>query len=457
MKKNWGKKILILAVVGILAGCANQSMPGYQRVYQGHSIPTALMDIVQKRLRSEGLNHATVGLDSVGRLRLTGTYRDEEEVERAFIIAQSIVGIQSTSPFYPEKILEKRWEKEAGSALANFYKRKSQEKNQAPGKKRALVIGINHFLDRKHLTDIQGEDDAFQVGAILTGYGYEVDSVLGERATKDNIESAIAKMDKILQPQDTLFIYVSSHGNQPVPTPENNEERRMSIAAYDSGDIDPAKPRSFDKTAYLLHLQKTSVRDTLLQKLAQKPTQVTRVIVDTCYSGEILKGLPSEGAAYQTQKDAGEYEKASVSMASWTGSAFTSKAIVFSEDVKNTNASGQGKKTAADLPADPGFATRKNYTFITATAPGEKSYGPPTNTGTFVLAEDWKGGKGEKLRGSFFTQSFLASLKKHGGNVPAAFDEASSFTSRVTRQGGVQQNPRQFTNIPPAMNNIAKY
>ena len=442
------KNMTTIALAVVITGCANQSMPGYQRVYQGHQIPTNLVDIVQKRLNAEGLKQATVSVDTVGRLRLTGTYRDEDEVERAFIIAQSIVGIQSTSPFYPEKVQEKRWEREAGNALGDFFKRKKLAQSNLPGKKRALVIGINQFMDNKHLTDIQGEDDARLMGLVLSNYGYDVASLLGSRATKANIESAIAEMNGVLGPKDTLFIYVSSHGNPPVPTPNNNDERRMSIAAYDSGEVDTSKPPNTDRTSYMLNLQRTSVRDTLIQNLAQKPSAVTRVIIDTCYSGEILKGTNSPGAAFQAQLNGGAHEKASVSVASWTGASFTSKAITFIDDAK-PGAAPAVPSNSAD------FATRKNYTFITATSPGELSYGPPTTVGTFYLGEN----KNDVLRGSFFTQSFIAYLKQYSGDVPQAFQAAQIFTAKrvmeVTR--GQPQNPRQFTTIPPALDNLAKY
>ncbi|MBH2010181.1 MAG: caspase family protein [Xanthomonadaceae bacterium] len=448
--RNTNKNLMALALALFLTGCANQSMPGYQRVYQGHQIPPNLVDIVQNRLHAEGLKQAAVSRDSVGRLRLAGKYRDEEEVERAFIIAQSIVGIQSTSPFYPENVQEKRWDREAGNALADFFNRKKQTQNNAPGKKRALVIGINQFMDRKHLTDIQGEDDARLMGLVLANYGYDVMSLLGERATKANIESTIAQMDSALNPNDTLFIYVSSHGNQPVPTPGNNDERRMSIAAYDSGDTDSSRPPSLDRTAYELNLQRTSVRDTAIQRLAQKPTAITRVIVDTCYSGEILKGLTSAGAAYQAQVNGSKPESASVSLASWTGESFTSKAIAFVDDAKPGagKAKGQTVKSAQ-------FAERKNYTFITATAPGELSYGPPTALGTFSNPTN----QGDMLRGSYFTQSFITYLKKFSGDVPQAFEAAGTFTKQkvldVTK--GQPQNPRRFTTIPVALDNLAKY
>lgn len=443
------KSVMAFALTVLLTGCANQSMPGYQRVYQGHQIPANLVDLVQKRLHTEGLKEATVSHDTVGRLRLAGKYRDEDEVERAFIITQSIVGIQSTSPFYPENVQEKRWEHEAGNALADFFKRKKQAQNNAPGKKRALVIGINQFMDLKHLTDIQGEDDARLMGMVLANYGYHVMSLLGEQATKANIESTIEKMDQVLGSNDTLFIYISSHGNQPVPTPNNNDERRMSIAAYDSGDTATSRT-SRDKTAYLLNLQRTSVRDTLIQELAQKPTVVTRVIIDTCYSGEILKELPSAGAAFQAQVNGGNYEKASVSVASWTGESFTSKAIAFVDDVKPKTAQA---KTQNQVGKGTEFAARKNYTFITATGPGERSFGPKTEVGTFISPVN----QVDVLRGSFFTQSFIAYLKQFSGDVPQAFEAGRAFTSQHVMTGKERQNPRRFTTIPVALDNLAKY
>ncbi|MCB1657077.1 MAG: hypothetical protein KDI39_02505, partial [Pseudomonadales bacterium] len=123
-----------LALAILLAGCTGyQSMPGYQRVYQGYQVPQNLADAVQARLRAEGISQSVIGRDSVGRLKLNGVYRDEDEVERAFIITQSIVGIESTSPFYPESIQEKRWEREAGAALSDYFKRTKQTQTNTPG------------------------------------------------------------------------------------------------------------------------------------------------------------------------------------------------------------------------------------------------------------------------------------------------------------------------------------
>ncbi len=432
---------MTLALVMLLAGCANQSMPGYQRVYQGYQVPQNLADAVQARLRAEGISQAVIDRDSVGRLKLNGVYRDEDEVERAFIITQSIVGIQSTSPFYPENIQEKRWEREAGAALSDYFKRKKQTQTNAPGKKRALVIGINRFQAYPQITDIQGEDDARLMGIVLANYGYDVMSLLGARATKAKIESEIANLDQVLGPNDTLFIYVSSHGTPPVPTPAGGDERKMSIVAYDSGPLTP----SMDRTGGALTIQRTSVSDKLIQRLAQRTSAMTRVIIDTCYSGEILRDMPSIGSAYQGKMNGSGFEKASVSEASWTGGAYTSKAIAFVDD--SNRSIGQATKTSEPV-------TRRNYSFITATSPGELSWGPPSTVGTFPDPT----GHGEQLRGSFFTQSFIAYLKQFSGDVPRAFEEARTFTSRTVQQGPKQsQNPRRFTTIPADIDSLAKY
>lgn len=435
------KFALISLVVAALAGCANQSMPGYQQVYQSYQIPDTLLQSVQARLKAEGLTTAKVSRDSVGRLRLVGNYKNDDEVEKAFIIAQSIVGIKSTSPFYPEGVQQSTWNREASSALSSFFKNKILQQDLGPGKKKAIVIGINKFLDSSHLNDIQGEDDARLMGMILANYGYEVTSVLGNQATKANIEAQIAKINSSLQPNDSLFIYVSSHGNPPTPTPGGKDDRRMSIAAYDSGNTHPSQSVGQDKTSYLLNLQRTSVKDTLIQNLAQKPTVVTRVIVDTCYSGEILKNTPSIGSDYQNSISSGRFETESVSIASWSGEKFTSKGISFIDDSKSSK---ESSATTAD------FSSRKNYTFITATSAGELSYGPTPSIGTFNSPLN----QSDALRGSFFTQSFMAYLKHYSGDVTKAFESSRNFTTSKVLTQNLKQTPQRFSTIAVNLDNI---
>lgn len=413
-----------LSLVLLLSGCAANQLHGYEHVYQGYSIPQPLLDKAQARLKQEGIDGARIERDATGRVRLAGRYRDEDEVDRAFIIVQSIVGLKSTSPFYPENIAVKRWETEARQALA---KQEQARLASLPGRRIALVIGISTFRDNKNISAIPGVEDASVVARAATASKYQVTALLGEQATKAAIETTLRRLETDLRPNDNLFIYISSHGAPPLPTAEGGDARRMSIIAWDSGDATIT-----DKTSYLLKLQQTSVPDVLVQRLAKKPTRNTRILIDTCYSGEMLRGLPDASDGYIVRTNGGLPEMAGIAMASWTGKDYTAKGIRYSED----------RGTAPrryDAPTAEVYEERA-YAIITATSEGELSLAPPDNVGTFVL-------DGKVLRGSFFTQSFFHYLDKYHGHVEPAFEEARRFTMQnagVVSGGRKTQRPRQF-------------
>lgn len=435
LRKRLALPLMLLA----LAGCANQSMPGYQNAYQGYQVPQPLLDLIASKLREYGLPQASVGRDSVGRVRLGGSYRNEDEVDKAFIIVQSVVGLKSTSPFYPDNVQQKRWELEAARAMSEHARARAGR--AAPAAKRAFVVGINQFSDRVNLKDIQGEDDAVVVRDTLLRAGYNVTALLGKQATKANIEEALQQFGRAIGPDDTVFLYVSSHGTQPVPDAAGKDQRRMSIAAYDSGDSGGRKSR--DTTDFLVHLQDSSVRDTLLQDVARKPSRTTRVFIDTCYSGEMLRGIPDSGGGYALQANGGQSERAGLSLAAWSGPQYTSKGIFVA-----AAPAAQPARAAAQREPE-----RAGYTLITATSEGQESLGPPAAVGQF----DSPAAPGKKLRGSFFTQAFFAYLEQHQGQIQPAFDQARSFTEQTARTvtgGRQQQVPRQLSTVPPALNNL---
>lgn len=413
-----------LSLLLLLTGCAANQLHGYEHVYQGYTVPQSLLDTIQARLKQDGITGARIERDATGRVRLAGRYRNEDEVDRAFIIVQSIVGLKSTSPFYPENIAVKRWENEAGQALA---KQAGARLASLPGRKIALVIGITTFRDDKHFNPIPGVEDASVVAKAAVDAHYQVTALLGKQATKAAIEATLRQLEADLRPNDSLFIYISSHGSQPLPTAEGGDARRMSIIAWDSGDA-----AINDRTDYLLNLQKTAVPDVLVQRLAKKPTRNTRILIDTCYSGEMLRGLPDASNGYIARTNGGLPELAGISMASWTGKTYTSKAIRFSED--RGAAARRGDAPAAEVYEE------RAYAIITATSEGEESLAPPRQTGTFVL-------DGQVLRGSFFTQAFFHYLGKYDGHVEPAFEDARRFTMQnagVVTGGKQTQRPRQF-------------
>jgi len=399
-----------------LGGCVPQFVPGYQQVYQRYEVPDSLIAVVRARLHAEGLPGADVTRDDVGRVRVVGRFRDEDEADRALLICSAIVGLRASSPFYPEQIERRRWELAAQAALAAHAKAAAAQ--APPSRKRALVVGINRFLDDAHLRPLQGEDDARLVAARLAAAGYAVTALLGPQATRAAIEAAIAQLRAALGSDDLLFVYVSSHGALPVPTPAGAEGRRMSIVAYDSGDV--LGEHSADATAYLLRLERTSVRDRLVQDLAQAPTRQTHVLIDTCYSGDMLEGLPGAGQDFQRASNGGRAERDSISLEAWTRLA---------------------------------ESTRSRYTLLTATSPGELALGPPPEPGVFASPVN----PGRQLRGSFFTQTLFEYLERHRGLLHPAFADAQAFTARMARQvsgGSESQTPRMLSTLGDAQDRL---
>lgn len=404
-------RTLAASAVVLLAGCAANQMPGFQNTYQGYNVPEALVQEIRAAFIKHKLPNAQVKKDLVGRIQLTGSFYDENEVDKAFIIISSIVGLKSTSPFYPENVQNKQWEKDAAQALAQ-YASASKSVPTTPVK-RALIIGINKFQEDPKITPIAGEDDAKRVLLEAERAGYKTTSLLGDKATKSNIENAIRQLRKELKPADSLFIYVSSHGEQPHPSPLGNDARKMSILTYDTKVGDGT---STDKK---IRVHETSLSDTIVQELAQMPTKQTYVVIDTCYSGEILKGVAE--SEYISKTNNGDTERASITLSNWSNASYTAKGIFAVGEEKPKNGASK-----------PVFTTTwdKEYGIITATSDGEQSWTPPGNKYTSHIT-------GRENIGSYFTQYFLDFLKKHNGDVALAFNDAKNFTRDTVR------------NIPP--------
>ncbi|WLE62627.1 caspase family protein [Burkholderia plantarii] len=435
-------RLAILAGTLLLTACAASDLPGYRNAYHGYDVPQPLVEQIKTKFRQHGLDGASVARDSTGRIELTGTYHNEDEVDDAFTIVQSIVGIKSTSPFYPEHILQKRWEAAAGKALASYAH--EQGKTASTPVKRALVIGINHFVDHVHTPDIQGADDAVVVQNYLQRAGYRVTALLDERATQAAVKAAIARLDSEIGPNDDVFLYVSSHGNLPVPTPGGQDQRRMSILVYDSGS--PETMRSHDRADVMLYYQRHSVPDTLVQNLAKKPSHTTRVVIDTCYSGDMLDDIHDESSTYIRAANGGRREEQGISLASWTGPAYTTKGIRFSADDADAPTGAKGVRTAIDR-------SRSGYMLITATSPDEESLAPTSGTFRSPVSAD------RVLKGSYFTQSLFDYLGHYNGQLDPAFNDARSFTSRIAIQvsdGQAHQIPRQYSTIPSQQNDLLR-
>lgn len=442
-------RTLILLCASFLVGCAANQMPGFQNTYYSYNVPQPLLDQITVKFKEHGLVNARIARDSVGRVQLKGSYKNEEDVDTAFIIVQDLVGLKSTSPFYPNDIKVKRWEIEAGKALSTFSKDLIKA---SPPKKYALIIGINTFRDSKNLAPIFGEDDAKVVIKAAAKARYAVTALLGNNATKSNIESELENIKNKVRPNDSLFIYISSHGTMPLPSNKGGDQRKMSIAAWDSS------LNGNDSTDQKLNFHRTAVSDTLVQDLVKKETKNTRIFIDTCYSGEILDNKNNQSSAYVLKTNGGQPERAGVAISSWTGEEFTSKGIHFSEDTEVlTPTQANDKKLQRVVRQAQIDRTRADYTFITATSANEKSWGPDKN-GVFLSNRD----PGKKLKGSFFTQFFFESLDVHNGQIEIAFKEAQDQTTQKVSAipgppygpGPVHQVPLHYSTVSADKNNL---
>lgn len=436
-------RFILIATAAILTGCAANQLPGYQNTYYSYNVQQSQLDQIQHNFIKFGLKDASVIRDSVGRVRLAGNYRDEDQVDQAYIIVQSIVGIKSTSPIYPQQIAVKRWEIDAGKAMDTYAKTSAANPVQAKARKRALIIGISKFRS-PDISQIPGEEDAHVVQQEAKKAGYEITALLGKDATKSAIIAAIDKLDREIGPGDYLFIYISSHGTLPVPAHEGADHRKMSIVAYDT---EIAKMRSRTEAEILVN--QTSVPDSLVQHLVKKPTRNTRLIIDTCYSGEMLNGVPDENHAYILKTNGGRPETAGIAMASWSGEAYASKGIRFADGTSSSPIGSIGKK-----PQGPShdWGGSNAYTVFTATGENQESLAP-LNNGTFTNPVAPQ----STLRGSYFTQAFFAFLDYYKGEMEPAFDAASKFTAKTAIEisgGEKQQVPRKYSTIPLQQNNL---
>jgi len=68
------------------------------------------IDYINSVFKQNGIKNGYVELDQYGRLKLNGLYENEAEVDKAFSIAQSVVGVKWVSPVTPENIKVKEWE-----------------------------------------------------------------------------------------------------------------------------------------------------------------------------------------------------------------------------------------------------------------------------------------------------------------------------------------------------------
>ena len=147
-----------------------------------------------------------------------------------------------------------------------------------PPRRLALLIGVERFEDDRFGDLRFTQDDALALGAALSREGFDEIQVLtaDHETTRSAVLDALSSLAaKIRSPEDTVLIYVSSHGTLAHP-PGRALERFVVFR---------------DSRMHLVTDTALSVR-TLLQRVEALPSSRKAMVLATCHSGAGKSRLP---------------------------------------------------------------------------------------------------------------------------------------------------------------------
>jgi len=351
------------------------------------------------------LGHAE--LDAHGRVILKGTYADEQEVARAFSLAQTVVGIKWVSPVTPENITVKEWERQSTS----IFKRSrvvdaSGDSPPGPVRNRyAIVVGVGQF--RYGVKPLQyAVRDAQSFYGFLTQPGRSaflrehIIFLTDQQATRANIANAFDQIKKVAQPDDLVVFYMSSHGSPP------DWQGGVGLVTYDT-EVTPRE-----------RVWHTSINTQMLKDFADGLRAKRLVmILDTCHSNGAFNKIPGFLPPGGKSLGAGDNEGYGISKA-------------------------QGKKVlggSKDIIVDDMSSPRR--------APSSKNLNMDDGWGKVLVAAstgEQRSWESDRLKQSFFTYYFVDGLRKNNGSIQNAFYYAKPKVTEQVRieKEGEEQTPQ---------------
>ncbi len=368
---------------------------------------------INKLFKQNGIANGYVEFDKYGRIKLQGTYEDEYQVDKAFSIAQQIVGVRWVSPVTPENIKVKELEKQLSKILERAAVLKPPVKKDAsppgPIKNRyAIVVGIGQFKYGINLLQYAVRDaNSFYV--FLTDPkrgGFKEEEVLfltDQNATRSNIMDALNKIRSLAQEDDLVILYISSHGTPP------DKYGGVHIVTYDT----EIKPR---ERVWQTSLNEGALKEFLEQLRAKRVV----FVLDTCYSNGAYAGisgfLPPGGKSLGVAEDEEGY-----------GISKTyAKRLIGAKDI-----------VLEDTPSKEAIH-EKSFAF------GEDAWGTVMISASGPNEKSWES---DQLRQSIFTYYFLDGLNQSRGSVKEAFFYAKpKVKERVKAEKGadIEQTPQVY-------------
>lgn len=368
---------------------------------------------IQARFAQAGLAGARVEVGADGRIELAGEYENRREVQIAFSIAQSVVGVRRVAPTTPENV---RYPVDDVAArikdLLDRIPLHSQTDSAPPEpamQKRGLVVGIGEFRNPRIRRLKYGAKDAqdfyrFLVSPEGGGFPPQNLTLLTDgAATRAAIETALDRLAAEARPGDLVILYVSSHG---APL---NDRGNMNIVAYDT---EPT-PRH--------NIFLTSLTDDRLARFIEAARASTLLIIlDACYSG-------------------GAYAKVPGFLASGAKDLFVEedRDTVQGMPASNLRYLAAGGKDLVSEALPPGADAIPGRILISASDGSERSW------------------ESEQLQNSFFTHYMLDGMRRKK-NVRDAFRYAGPVvTSEVRREKAARQTP-QAVFVPEGANIVLR-
>lgn len=372
---------------------------------------------INRLLRGSGTGQGRAALDRRGRVELVGEFENEAEVDRAFSIAQTVVGVRWVSPVTPQNIRVKGWEEclarlfgggtcgrpgPAGPAAAD---------DTPPGPvaaRHALVVGVGRF--KGGVTPLQyASKDALDVYTYLVdpaGGNFRAEDVVllrDEHATRANVQRALDEIRRRAREDDLVLVYFSSHGTPP------DKYGAVNVVTHDS----EVRPRE--------RIWQTSLTEDALREFVQGLRAKRLVLVlDACYSNgaysQIAGFLPGGGKSLAAGDDEGQ-GRSRQRLAAWVGGA--------------KDLTVEPEEAAARTAAAKGAASGWGKVLISASDSGERSW------------------ESDELRNSVFTRYFVDGLRANRGAVREAFEYSRPLVrQQVKREKGaeVDQTPQVAAN-----------
>ncbi len=403
MQKVHPRYPLLLLVAAILLILTDPLLAASTPVTTAHI--SEIKDLFAKSRITKGY----VELDQYGRVELKGEYADEKEVDTAFSLAQTVVGVKWVSPVTPENIKVKEWEKKLGGLFSRAAVLKPPVKGDAlvgPVRNRyALVVGVGQFKNGINSLQYSIKDASSFYSFLVERAAFPKNSVYflaDQNATKDNIVRYLTTIRNTAQEDDLVVVYMSSHGTPP------DKFGGVYIVTYDT----EVKPRE--------RVWETALSESVLKDFVENlRARRLIMILDTCYSNGAYRAIPGFLPPGGKSLGVGEEDEG------YGVSQETGKRLFGAKDIVLEDAPKPKASAAKSIDSQDPYGK----VLISASSAGEKSW------------------ESDQLHNSVFTYYFVDGLNRYQGSVKDAFQ----YSKPLVQQRVKQEKGADITQTPQAM------